>query len=357
MDIKLFSLCKQEVPQTETGKKHILKCVRNFFPECEEFTPFTSQKRMLLAAAQSLRAADIVIIAVQNNMYNATKKLLAQALGLKILKSTAVFNSLKPLCESGKISQQTLNSNSAFPQGSVIMPTEDMFNCGFALSSGSQHIIYLPVEAPRADEVVFGSLYDFFASICESDVAKTGLNARHRAIIKRTADKLDEDSVKITFAASDVTDTIESITSGISSAHCFSFKAERPYYDDVLENLVTIARDLKSEQFSTFTAVFSDISINSETGEKSLKVAIADESGTNKFTFFALENESDEDFILNCIDKTMMILYNYEKLSAIDTSSDITTKADKTLRKNLLYITAGAIGASTLIGLILSAFI
>ena len=53
----------------------------------------------------------------------------------------------------------------------------------------------------------------------------------------------------------------------------------------------------------------------------------------------------------------MMILYNYEKLSAIDTSSDITTKADKTLRKNLLYITAGAIGASTLIGLILSAFI
>ena len=357
MDIKLFSLCKQEVPQTEAGKKHILKCVKTFFPECEDFTPFTSQKRMLLAAAQSLRAADIVIIAVQNNMYNATKKLLAQALGLKIMKSTAVFNSLKPLLESGKISQQTLNSNSAFPQGSVIMPTDDMFNCGFALSSGSQHIIYLPAEAPRADEVVFGSLYDFFASLCENDVAAAGLNKRHKAIIKRTVDKLDEDSIKITFAASGVTDIIENIVAGIASGHCFSFNAEKPYYDDLTNNLVTIARDIKNEQFSTFTVAFSDIICCNESKERSLKAAIADESGTNTFTFFALENESDEDFVLNCIDKTMLLLYNYEKLSDFDSSAEVTTKADKTLRKNLLYLTAGAIGASTLIGLILSAFI
>ena len=44
-------------------------------------------------------------------------------------------------------------------------------------------------------------------------------------------------------------------------------------------------------------------------------------------------------------------------IKAIPKGVLVTTKADKTLRKNLLYITAGSIGASTLIGLIISAFL
>lgn len=354
MDIKLFSLCKQEVPQTEAGKKHILKCVKAFFPDCEGFTPFTSQKRVLLAAAQSLRAADIVILAVQSNMYNATKRLLSEALGLKIVKNKAVFDALTPLFETDRIKQSVLNANSAFPKGSVLMPTDDMFNCGFVLSAGSQHIIFLPVEEPRAGEVVYGSLYDFFASICDKETAEAGINARHRAITKRTTDKLDEDSIKIAFAASSASATIENISSGIASNHCFTFKAEPTYYESPSENLVEISRELKNEQIASFAVALSDIEYSQQTEERTLKVAIADEAGTNTFTFFALADETDEEFVLNCIDKTMLLLYNYEKLTETDSLAEVTTKADQTLRKKLLYITAGAIGASTIIGLILS---
>lgn len=353
MDIKLFSLCKAETPQIVAGQKHILKCVRSFFTETENFTVFTSQKRMLLAASQSLRAADIVIIAVQNNMYNATKRLLAQALDFKMMKNNSVFKVLNPLFEAGKIPQTALTTNVAFPQGAKILPTDDMLNCGFILSAGAQHIIFLPLEAPRADEVVYGSLYDFLASICEDNVALKGLTARHRAIIKRTADKLDADSVKITFAPSQATSIIEGIAAGISSKHSFIFNHSVIYNESAAENLVDKARQLKDDQFASYGVVFSDITFSKE-GERQLSVAVADDAGTNTYTFFGLDGESDDDFIANCVDKIMLLLYNHEKFAENSDCSDKLTEEDKNLHKLLYFIAGGAVGISALIGIIIS---
>ncbi len=353
MDIKLFSLCKQETPQISAGQNTILRCVRNFFTETENFTVFTSQKRMLLAASQSLRAADIVIIAVQNNMYNATKKLLAQALDFKMMKNNTVFNELNPLVESGKISQSVMISNAAFPQGAKLLPTDDMFNCGFVLSAGSQHIIFLPLEAPRADEVVYGSLYDFLATLVDDSVAAKGINSRHREIIKRAAAKCDEDSVKIIFSPSRATSMIENICAGISTKHCFGFAIENEYTEQESAPLIDKARKIKDDHFASYGIVFSDI-ILSQDSERQIKAVIADESGTNTFTFFALEDEADSDFIANCVDKTMLLLYNYEKFIGNVSSPDIATKEDKSLRRSLYYIAGGAVGVSALVGLLLA---
>ena len=205
MDVKLFSLCKQELSETQEGKKYILECVKSFFPDCEGFSAFTSQKRMLLAISQSLRAADVVIIAVQGNMYNATKRLLSAALDLKTAKSDEVANELKPLLETSKIKQNVFDNNICFPSGAEIMPTESYLNCGFALSSGGQHIIYLPIEAPRSDEVVFGSLYDYLAEICEENRNDFAFGRRHAGIMRRTADSLDSEAVKVAFSGMAVT--------------------------------------------------------------------------------------------------------------------------------------------------------
>lgn len=354
MDIRLFSLCKQEDPQIDSGKKQIYKCIKSFFPQCENFIPFTSQKRMLLSVGQSLRSADIVIIAVQNNMYNATKRLLAEALGFKLMKKNAVFNVLSPLYEAEKIKQTTLTANAFFPQGATLLPTQSMVNCGFVLAAGSQCIIYLPVEEPYSSDVVFGSLYDFFASVCDDDeVIKRGLQARHREIIKRTADKLDTDSVKVAFNYSQASSIIEKISANISSKHCFTFRPQNAYAEITDNGIAEEARALRESEFAPYGVAFSEVSLNSNS-EKILKAAIADESGTDICTFFAEENETDEAFTADCVDKMMLMLYDHEKLGDKQNSPDISTKKDKLLRKHLYYISAGAVGASTVIGLILA---
>lgn len=357
MDIRLFSLCKQEEPQIESGKKLILKCIKSFYPQCDSFMPFTSQKRMLLAVGQSLNAADIVIIAVQNNMYNATKRLLSEALGFRLMKKNTVFNVLNPLYEEGKIKQSTLASNAFFPQGATLLPTESLINCGFVLAAGSQCIIFLPIEEPFANEVVYGSLYDFFASVCDDAAAvKRGLQTRHREILRRTADKLDTESMKIAFSYSQASSVIEKLSSDISSKHCFSFRPQNAYSEITDEGIAEEARSLREADYANLGIAFSEVSFNQD-AERILKVAVADESGTNIYTFFAVENESDEEFIANCVDKTMLLLYDYEDSGCEKKSPDIPTKEDKSLRKRLLYIAAGAVGFSTIIGVVIAALL
>ena len=115
MDVKLFSLCDTESPTVESGIKCIFDCVKNFFSGCVSFSEFTSQKRMLLAISQSLLAADIVIVAVQGNMYNSTKRLLCSALDIKLEKNARLSAKLGVYLQSGKMKKGAFEGNISFP--------------------------------------------------------------------------------------------------------------------------------------------------------------------------------------------------------------------------------------------------
>ncbi len=349
MDVKLFSLCKQEVAESEAGKQCILKCVKSFFPDCQDFTAFTSQKRMLLAVSQSLRAADIVVVAVQNNMYNATKRLLSAALDLKNKRDADVTAQLKTLLEQGKIKDNTYEANIRFPAGAVILPTDSGLNCGFALSAGAQHIIYLPIEAPRADEVVFGSLYDYFAELCSEEKAQKALDIRHSEIIKRTACKLDAEYVKVAFAGNEAVKMLEYYSPKNAKV---SFAFDDRYTDASEMNLADECIKLREDNHSQLGVIVS--SISEEDGKRFIKAVIAFENNITAITLYAEEDETDEMLIANCIDKVMLMLFDYKSLSDYVNEADITTKGDRLLRKELVTVTTGAIGITAVISLIIA---
>lgn len=350
MDVKLFSLCKQELPSAQTGKATILECVRSFFPESEGFASFASQKRMLLAVSQSLRAADIVIVAVQGNMYNATKRLLTAALDMKTAKKSEVATVIRPLLDNGRIKQNVYDANIRFPEGAVIMPTKSYLHCGFALSSGGQHIIYIPVETPRADEVVLGALYDYLAQICEEDCS-SALNKRHKLLIENVAKKLNDKAATATFSGEAITNHIEKFASEHTIHNCIFVDEAKLYSGITKDDLIEKARGLRKYRSSDIGVVFSDITTN-DNGERSITVVIADESGTSTLSIFAEKDESNEQFTAACIDRAMLTLISFEELSSDE--EEITTKADKKFRSYLLKITSGAVGASAIIGIIIA---
>lgn len=352
MDVKLFSLCKQDSPETQAGMKSIIRCVKTFFPECDGFNNYTSQKRMLVAVSQSLRAADIVVIAVQSNMYNATKKLLAGALDIKIAKSRAVSNALTASLETGKIKQSVYDSNIRFPHGAVIMPTDNYINCGFTLSAGSQHIVYLPIEVPKADEVVYGSMFDFFREICEED-SEEAFGKRHRYIIERTLNKLSNDSVTVAFAGDDAAHNIMHMSDGLTAKDCLSFSCENVNEYSSEADIIDTARHIRDEQRVQLGIVFSPIKTD-DNANRFISVAIADENGTTTFNFSAETDETDDELTLNCIDKTMLLLYSHEKLTDNSDPADIETKSDKILRTALFKAASIAVGASAIISILIA---
>lgn len=358
MDIKLFSLCKQEVPESEKGKQCILGCVKSLFPECDGFKAFSSQKRMLLAISQSLRAADIVVVAVQSNMYNATKKLLSTALDMEMEDNDAVAEKLMAKLASGRIKPSTFSANIFFPSGAEVMPTDSGINSGFALTSGGQHIIYLPIEAPRAEEVVYGSLYDYLLPLRESDTTDVALEHRHQAIIERTAEKLNADSLNVAVFSETMQEFISSRLKNSKYADSFIFDNMFPEMENqqINDYCTYTARDLRDRNHAQYGVAFSKPYVKESNGEMFMAAAIADESGTNVIRFFAEPNEQPKELFANAVDKVMLMLCDYNELLNEDDDEAVTTD-DKKLKKDVLRLVSAAVGASAIIGVIVSLFV
>lgn len=353
MDIKLFSLGKQELPESEAGKKYITECVKCFFPDCGDFASFSSQKRMLLAVSQSLRAADIVVIAVQNNMYNSTKRMLSAALGLKMAVNEEVAVALKPLLHSGKIKENVYDANVSFPVGAQIMLTDSALTSGFAVSSGSQHIIYLPIDSPRADEAVLGSLYDYFGEICDG-ITPGADETRHRAIFVRFTEKFNSEQIRVALAGNPCAYYIEKHLTNSKFNNCIFVDDEFDCCAEGNEMLIEKARELLNKSSAQFSVIFGSKTLDEETGDEFLPVAVADETGTSTVKLFKEKDESDDEFFSACFNKILLMLCNTKQFIFSDSEADCDTKADKLLRKSLIKLTAAVIGGATAISLIVA---
>lgn len=355
MDIKLFSLCKQEPGEITAEQKNILDCVKNFFPDSKGFAHFTSQKRMLVAVSQSLRAADIVLIAVQHSMYNATKRLLSAALDLKLEPNAEIKDKLSLLLNNGKIKQAAFDANSVFPSGAEVFPTSVGLTAGFAITSGGQHIIYMPIEGEIVPEIVFGSLYDYFAAISDPYVASSAIQQRHSLIAERTIKKLSEKYVRVAVTKENCGSLIQTFAPDKRAfKNCFVIddKLENRADQNIKSYYIDAARKIREDHHAQFGAAISNTF--SESNEVFAYITIADESGTNVIKIFAEDGETPTELIKVCIDKLMLMLYDYNKLAFSSAGSVTEEASDKKLRKLLASIAGAAIGASAIIGTVIA---
>ncbi len=354
MDIKLFSLCNEESPIADKGKKYIFDCVKNFADDCEGFSHFTSQKRMLLAMSQSLLSAEVIIIAVQGTMYNATKKLLCSALDIRPEQNLLVMEQLTPRLNSGKIKPNAYNSNILFPPNAEILPTDNYMNCGFAISSGNQHIIYMPIDSPNADEVVLGSLYDYLAGISDNDIAQKAIEHRKEAIIYRASEKLSEENVSVAIAENNVREFIAPI---LRKGNTQSISIEETYSDTLGDNekntIVNLARLVRDKSNTQLGAAVSKV-LTDEEGNRSAYIAIADSSGTKVEHIFADNYESDKQLISICIDRLMLLLYNYDELGSESEESAFEKKNDTRFKEIIGIAIAGLTLAASVTGFIVA---
>lgn len=351
MDIKLFSLCNEESPIADKGKQYILDCVKNFTDECDGFAHFTSQKRMLVSVSQSLLSAEVIIIAVQGTMYNATKKLLCQALDVKSEENLLVMEQLTPMLNAGKIKPSAYKSNVLFPPFSEILPTKDYINCGFAISSGNQHIIYMPVDSTKADDVVFGSLYDYLAEICDDD---TALCFEHRteSIILRTAKRLVEKSISVAIADYNIGHIISPIFEKNNISSLSIVQNLNDYSQPDQKEFVTVAsRAVRNN--SDFGAAVSSV-VTDEENNRFAFVAVADEQNTKLLKIYAENNESDDELIRICVDRMMLLLYNYSEADNETEESASDIKKDEKLRAVIGITVAGLTLAASVTGFILA---
>lgn len=354
MDIKLFSLCNQDSQEAENGKKHILSCVKDFFPECKGFSEFTSQKRMLVAISQSLLAADIVLVAVQTTMYNTTKRLLCSALDMPVTVNPEIASALKNRLDSKKIKQTVYNANISCPESALIMPTEDYINCGFSLTSGGQHIIYMPVEDEPALHIVLSSLYDYFSDLSEACTASTALKNRHRALIAKTVNVLSKNSVRAAIVGNDSASYLtDFLGKKDASAFCVDVNYDMPSDDeDIKKFAVSAARKVRDGNRTDFGVYISEPLTLPQSGVLCAYIAIANEEGTKTYRVEAENGENPKDLLKVCSDKLLMLLCSYERIGNSEEESAAEKQEDNRLKGILGIIASAAVLASSIAGFI-----
>jgi hypothetical protein len=355
MDIKLFSLCNQEAASAQDGKKYIKKCVTDFFPECGDFIPFSSQKRMLVAISQSLLAADIVVVAVQSTMYNTTKRMLAAALDMKLEQNQDVAKGLAPALAANKIKANTYAANISFPVTAEIFVTNSFINCGFAITSGGQHIIYLPIDDEKAQEIVFGSLYDYLGDLVDTYVRDSAMIERHKMLINRAAAHLKKESLTVAMANINGKDLILKYAGNNELLKtCFVFENDynKRSDDAVREYIANTSRQVMDVNKTNLGVVIS----NAYSGDDSsvfMYISVSDAKGTKVIKMFAEESEKASDLVSACIDKLMIMLYDYNEDSE-DNDYVHDDSSDKSLRKLLTVLTAASVGVAAILGLIVT---
>lgn len=351
LEVKVFSLYVDETEKIRNGLEVIEECISCFFHESSKAEHYTSQKRMILAVSQSLRAADVVVVAVSSDMYNTTKKLLCSQLGLVIETNSDCAGLLAHSLENGTLKQSTFINETGFPEDAVLLQTGDARNCGFAVTRESQTLIYVPVESPRAHQVVLGSLYDFLSTVTDEDYSGA-FEKRSERLFSRTVDNLEKNCIKIVFRISDDNGYFIKYGNVSSGTDCIVLDN-----DDALSETddcsgINISRSIKDRHFAHYGVYVKSVE-SDESGERFVYAAVADEEGTDTFKFYAEDEESDEDLYESAMNRLMIMLYDYNYFADITFSSLNDSGEDKKIRN----FTFTAVGSGLILSFVLSVIV
>ncbi len=358
MNIKLFSLAKGEPALFANDKKLISDCANIFTSEQVKFSNFVSPKRMFLAVSQALRSADCIIIGVQSQLYNSIKKTLCSALEIETEQKEYIYSELVTLFEKGRISDAALINNSTFPVKANIFATNDMLCCGYAISSGSQSIVVLPLDSIRTSDVVFGSLYKYLSQEAQIEQAAELAKIRRFRATERLVSLLNKSKTSLAVANLNGVDLIRESVDFVSENNtAFRFGNDietRSPMQPVKDYMALSAQNTRVETKSDYAIGVSSVFAESNNEDNMfIYIAVADKNETVVTKIFATDEENSDELICVGVQNAIQLAGNHivEKMNALNSKS---AKASKKLRQNLITAIAFAIGGSTALCAILA---
>ncbi len=361
MNIKLFSLTKEESGSYSGSKKIISDCANSFSQEEEKFKSFTSAKRMMLSVSQSLRSADAVVIAVQGSAYNSAKKMICAAFKIECSRNEDIYAALLPLYEKNKITKSALENNSVFPKKSDIFAVSDFRCCGFSVTAGAQSIIVLPLDNIKTGEVVFGSLYDFFSEISGTESEDEIASLKRIRLSQRLVSLLKKNQMRLAFTKLAGTQLIEECINTVDENRGSIFVAAKPESrqnsQSVEDYIASAAQKTRVSSKADYACAVSSAFASNTDDSTFIYYAVADKEETFVSKLYANEWESSRQLYRAAVENALLACVNRvnESLTA---KKDKTRKSDKLFRQKIALIAAGAVtgaaGISAILALILS---
>jgi len=150
--ICLISLIKDDSVFVQHAQNRVAGSLAGIFPETGRFETFTDAKEMLRVLSASFSHSKVVTVCADRARYLYLKKLLFQALSLESEVSVALTAAIQSF--DSDISGETSAEHALVPKSASVFVSGDGLFSGFAVRSGKQHLVVLPLDLERLDSIL-----------------------------------------------------------------------------------------------------------------------------------------------------------------------------------------------------------
>ncbi len=149
MRTKVLSLNVDRSMSFARFQARVESSINNYTDDCV-FQQFEDIREMFVALQSALENDELILTAVDVKNYLKFKNALIQAFGTEVVYNSTVSKRVEKLSLDDKKKQ----AFSAFPEPATVFASDDGLYSGFAMANGNQHLILLPIDNYRIDEIL-----------------------------------------------------------------------------------------------------------------------------------------------------------------------------------------------------------
>ena len=312
MKMKLFALSKENSVQYKKMLMHITAVFEGIVPQEEQFAQFSSLKEMLPSFAKALQDGENIVLALDAEAYNDTRKKLCAALSLE----EEVNPDLQALLKNTDLSEAEQLKHARMPKGATVFQSKDGAYSAFLVEKGKQSIFFFPLEDKSLRYLLKHGVTPFFMERAIAQEPKEEPKrveqpqALTNEVLEKTIQYLKENGQTVAVSGTPGAEALKRFkTVNPEFETLFTFT---PHMEDKGEYNMTdyaalLAKSARELTESTFGASISEMSQND--GGDYICITVADAQTALVRKIYREEDESPEVFAQDAAEELLELIY------------------------------------------------
>ena len=321
MKVELFAILKQNAAADTVARQSIQGTFASLSDDVEPFLSFEDAKPFYAEMGKAFGRADVIVAAADEGAFLEQKWNMLKALGLKSEICSAVLQVIR---ENGNVPDAAMKAHALMPKDATVFLTRDGMFSGFALRSGKQTLVYLPMIDGKTQDILNKGVQPYFLALQEENKPKAAAETSAPQLdipdnnerFIETAKILAECDVSVAFAA---TQTIRYVQNGVRANPLFgdafipaTVEDDPSSRDSATERMACLADSARKEIGTTLGAAISNIyTVGSGSSDMFLHVALADSRTSHVRKITGLPGMTAADLVSLATDTLYTMLQDY----------------------------------------------
>ncbi|MGI6249270.1 MAG: SpoIID/LytB domain-containing protein [Acutalibacteraceae bacterium] len=308
--LSLIALIKEPSVFSSYAQESIFNAISASFPDAQPFKVYQDHKKMIGGLAKAFSDSEVVVLCADNARFLFLKRILFKVLALSVEKSQPIADLIENLGEDKP--DKTADSHSLVPVDSTVFLSDDGLYSGFALQSGKQHLIVLPLDLSRIDTVLNNGLNEYITLNILKHGATVTLFAHDTPAAKSSVFPVETKAAMANNKSAAFLIKTLSKLPGLEESLSFVDCDEERKGESHKEHTALLARRAMEKSGATVGLAVSNVLSSSKVeGSLFLFVALADKNRARVAKLYANSEETPAELLIAGGEKLLSMLREY----------------------------------------------